>query len=1073
MAPVYKGFPVDQLIPDGTELTDIQRSYLEATAYLFSKSDHVKMIDVARLMGKPTGSVHSAMMALSQRGILKTDHSGTIRLLSNETEEAEPEEAEPEEAEPEETEPEKAELKETEPEERETESAGSKKLGTEESIPEESSPDEPLVEGYIVVDGQLVSRQGEIIPDAPFTVLHLSARPYNALAREQNRIKVTEHETLMISDLVKLNRGQLTSLRYLGAKSMSEIISELKNYLANPEPPRQTTSSEMMASLQEAVPEAKDRFAQDYEIVDYVIRHKETLAVVENAPVQVLGLKIRNQAALLVNGYRSIADLIHVEFGRFREKTKLGKKTTQEISDSLEQYLLLHRRNYGQDETADVIVTPESVMEYFGEHEFSEITKEKLEAAFADVDETVLNNILEILHSEGKLVSENNVFHKPHISFFQYAFAPEGKEERRPNASQLDVLRWRSLGNTLEEVANGRGMTRERIRQIEQRAFNILTKKGTLLFSEDAYAYLFRTYYLERDAFIQAFGQTQQTWYYLTVRYDRGKRPISEALEDPNLSMADRYAVEKFIHRDDFFLDGRYVPGTRSGIEDYLAEKYCQDEMNFDDFMVLCDRFIRENELPLEEVSGDYETQKKTRLNRVSRSANILWKQNQRLRYYNIEGGDFTELLETLDLSRYHDIEISTQKLMTDHPDVMRRYDIRDEYELHNLLKKIHAEKENPSLVFGRMPGLVFGKFNRDEAVKEIMFALAPVSQEDLVEMISLEYGFRENTIVANLLGCISEYLHHGMYSIEYEDMPQEQMDIMSSVLTDDLYTFEELKDLYLRSVGNPDTTLLSSYNMKRLGYSAGASYFVRSSLSAEEYFDRLLLEKDRVDITEISRRFTGITAFSTRLSKHRHELDILEYEPYKYVNIRLLEKSGFTRDRLRIYADRVCAFIEPFIRNNTDPDTVLIGNNGKDAYFSVISLKNAGFTDELDMLGFGDRFCASILREDDRFSWQRIGGMAVFNPNRTFFTTGKFLAAYVAKEGSISLDELILQVYKSFGISIDKSRAQDKVTKDNVYYDPVIQKLYADYETFLKETEELRRNNDETSRLQTDNQIQ
>ena len=113
----------------------------------------------------------------------------------------------------------------------------------------------------------------------------------------------------------------------------------------------------------------------------------------------------------------------------------------------------------------------------------------------------------------------------------------------------------------------------------------------------------------------------------------------------------------------------------------------------------------------------------------------------------------------------------------------------------------------------------------------------------------------------------------------------------------------------------------------------------------------------------------------------------------------------------------------------------MLIGSNGRDAYFSVASLKKAGFTDELDMLGFGDRFCASILREDDRFSWQRIGGMAVFNSNRSFFTTGNFLAAYVAKEGSIGLDELILQIEKSFGISIDRSRAQEKVTKDNVYY--------------------------------------
>lgn len=97
-------------------------------------------------------------------------------------------------------------------------------------------------------------------------------------------------------------------------------------------------------------------------------------------------------------------------------------------------------------------------------------------------------------------------------------------------------------------------------------------------------------------------------------------------------------------------------------------------------------------------------------------------------------------------------IELSTRKFLIDYPDLMKRYDLRDEYEIHNLLKKIHAEKENPQMVFGRMPSLQFGVFDKDSAVKEILFAMAPVSLDDLAEMISLEYGTREDTIKANWL---------------------------------------------------------------------------------------------------------------------------------------------------------------------------------------------------------------------------------------------------------------------------------------------------------------------------------
>lgn len=71
----------DQYVPVGVVLTEIQMSYMKAIIELFQKQEKVKMIDVARLMNKSTGSVHSAMKILSTKGILKTDHSGEITLL--------------------------------------------------------------------------------------------------------------------------------------------------------------------------------------------------------------------------------------------------------------------------------------------------------------------------------------------------------------------------------------------------------------------------------------------------------------------------------------------------------------------------------------------------------------------------------------------------------------------------------------------------------------------------------------------------------------------------------------------------------------------------------------------------------------------------------------------------------------------------------------------------------------------------------------------------------------------------------------------------------------------------------
>ena len=321
-----------------------------------------------------------------------------------------------------------------------------------------------------MIDGQIVDSHGRIIPDAPYTVLHLSVRPFNVLAREQNKIKAEDHDSLMISDLLKLTVEQLAAIRNMGAKSFPEIIQEIEKYLEKPEPP-------VGAETPPELPAPATIFAPEYETVGRVIRHKQSCAVVTNVPVQLLCLNTRNQAALLTNGYQTISDLVQVDFRFFREKTGLGRKAAREVSDKLDEYLALHQEYYGQDASAEVIVTPEIIMEFFGQHEFEVLSKEKLMSEFDGADEKALNIILDRLVNEGIIIQNDKMYHKYHRSFFQYAFTTAGADYPKLKSDSLEVLRWRSLGSTLEEVGQSRGTTRERVRQIEKRTFDILTKK--------------------------------------------------------------------------------------------------------------------------------------------------------------------------------------------------------------------------------------------------------------------------------------------------------------------------------------------------------------------------------------------------------------------------------------------------------------------------------------------------------------------------------------------------------------------------------------------------------------------
>ena len=157
---------------------------------------------------------------------------------------------------------------------------------------------------------------------------------------------------------------------------------------------------------------------------------------------------------------------------------------------------------------------------------------------------------------------------------------------------------------------------------------------------------------------------------------------------------------------------------------------------------------IDDSDPTLFEIGRGYE-------NKIASSNLTLWKQGKKFRYYNIYFYDYTELLETLNLKQYMDIELSTLKFIKLYPDLMKNYDIRDEYELHNLLKKIFSDDIHSSLEFGRMPNLQFGNVNRDNQVLSLLRVLAPISKMDFAKEYQEEYGSNVNTVLANFFECL------------------------------------------------------------------------------------------------------------------------------------------------------------------------------------------------------------------------------------------------------------------------------------------------------------------------------
>lgn len=79
------------------------------------------------------------------------------------------------------------------------------------------------------------------------------------------------------------------------------------------------------------------------------------------------------------------------------------------------------------------------------------------------------------------------------------------------------------------------------------------------------------------------------------------------------------------------------------------------------------------------------------------------------MRYYNSKAYNFDELLFEINIKQYSNEVISTGKIFMEFPQIMHKYDIRDEYELHNLLRRFCVTETYPTMVFKRMPNIMFG----------------------------------------------------------------------------------------------------------------------------------------------------------------------------------------------------------------------------------------------------------------------------------------------------------------------------------------------------------------------------
>lgn len=899
-----------------------------------------------------------------------------------------------------------------------------------------------LLSGWTPVGANLMHTEtGRLAEDIPVYDLQLNSKVTDALS---------ELGIYKVSDFIGVSGRVLLGRKNIGIAALATITDQLDQYLAAPDaddgdapaPPHTADRGRRTKAADPSFDCAGPVLAEEYALVDGKIIRRSDHAQIVDAPIEALDLSVRGRNCMHGREITNVSQLIGMPFEDFRSTRNLGVGTSNEIIEKLEAYLACHTMEEVTS-AARSASAHAKVKSYFENDPFGSFRKEDIPKLFASEEKDVVISAIRLLLRDGTVVLENGRYCRKYPSFFSVLeeFLATAKG---PDLRAGEVVQLRAEGKTLEEIGQAQNVSRERIRQMEKKAFTKVIGKGGRHFVEDKFAYLYENYAMEKGFLEFVTEYQERIIYYLKRRYENGSRSLEDAPDDKKISVELRRRIEKWLNKNYFFADAERIHLDRISIEDHVLMKYCTDRCSFDEFCERYNQFLLSCELPPEKTEALLLTSdiKQSRANRLSGSRKLLRSQNHYLRYYDIDSIDTTELFEGLNLGQFENVEISARKLFCEHPELMEKYDIRDECELHNLLRKLDPKEENPSICFIKMPHILFGTFSRDQAVREMMFALAPISAEELSEKLSEEYGHRAELIRSNWLFCINEYYHRGVFSVDYQEMPEAHMELLKENLKDDFYYFGDIKKVYCELLPNADVSMISSFNLKRMGFNVNGTYAFRSFDSAEAYFRHLLTCREIVDASVFHDRLKRITMYGQVLKELKRDYSIIEFEPMQYISRSRLERLGITPVDLRGYCDAVYDFV------------------GQNSYFTLELLKHEGFTSPLDSLGFGTQFYTSLLREDPRFANWWLGYNTVFYAGNTKFSGSgchyvsikAFVADYLEKVRSIDIDELLSVFEDEYNIRLDRRTVIDECKSTSLYYDRVMEKLYIDYDTYFEE---------------------
>ena len=618
-------------------------------------------------------------------------------------------------------------------------------------------------------------------------------------------------------------------------------------------------------------------------------------------------------------------------------------------------------------------------------------------------------------------------------------------DKLKDNAKDTIIKRFGLLdGNkkTLEEIGKEYGVTRERIRQLESinltrisRSINPKLKQineylnQILTPNNNCVPFEIQNGFLNYENIIKELLNYSKTSFYVDFNVGliiKEGITLEDLLDDDSVATDLKVKIEKFVYKDFIKINNHRIKNTKNDILIYFLRTHCRKGIKFNDFQNLYMDFLISNGLNDRDDLLYFDN---TLYNKLSVMDCLLLSPGKFLRYYDVELAK--DLVKKLDLSSYKDIEISSRKLYLENLELMQEYEIENEYELHNLLKK---HLHNNYIDFSRMPIINFGTPNRDKQMEDLLYQLSPIKSRDFALAYEDKYGVDTKNFIANYAKSINKYLTNGYYVIHTENLNNEHLEILKNKLTEDFYWKEDLEIIYTSLFKDGNLKNLNAQNIKLLNYTMASSCIYSDKFnSLADCVEHIILSGNTFNLN-IQNKFRSLAAFYQVFSKLRNNMDIIEFDNGNYINFKKLESVGLNKNDLYEYQNKVINYIG-------------------DKYFTVISLKNDGLKyDKLDKLGFDEYFYSSILINNPSIQYRKIQNTYLMKKGEEQFELSDFLIYVMGKLRKIDIYDLCDYIKTQYGLDINRYKIVAITKECSLYYNQITEKVYIDYDEFYNE---------------------